>query len=268
MNAEVQSLLRQGELEQAIGLMNAEVRANPSDVARRSALAELLCLAGNLERADTILDSVSSLDVSTAIPIAMFRQLVRAEQARQQFYADGRVPEFLGKPGMLLELELRAALATRDGALDEAAALVGERDEKRAAVAGTADGVAFDDFRDLDDLSAAHLEVLTSTGKYFWIAVENVASISLRPIERRRDLLWRRAQLSVLGGPDGEVFLPSIYASKDPSAGHRLGYATDFTGEAAGLALGAGLRSFLVGDDSRTILELTEVEFSAPVPVA
>jgi type VI secretion system protein ImpE len=267
MNADVQALLRNGDLDQAIGLMNAEVRSNPTDVARRSTLAELLCLAGNLERADTILDSVSSLDVSTAVPIAMFRQLVRAEQARQQFYVEGRVPEFLAKPGPLLELELRAALAVRDGALGEAAALVAERDEKRPEVAGMADGTAFGDFRDLDDLAAAHLEVLTSTGKYFWIAVANVASISLRPIERRRDLLWRRAQLSVLGGPDGEVFLPAIYASKDPSTDHRLGYGTDFTGEDAGLALGAGLRSFLVGDDSRTILELAEVEFSAPVAV-
>jgi len=267
MNADVQALLRDGDLDQAIGLMNAEVRSNPADIARRSTLAELLCVAGNLERADTILDSVSTMDVSTGVPIAMFRQLVRAEQARQQFYLEGRVPEFLAKPGPLLELELRAALAVRDGDLAEAAALVAERDEKRPEVAGAADGTAFDDFRDLDDLSAAHLEVLTSTGKYFWIAVENVASISLRPIERRRDLLWRRAQLSVLGGPDGEVFLPAIYASKDPSASHRLGHGTDFTGEDAGLALGAGLRSFLVGDDSRTILELTEVEFSAPVAV-
>jgi len=188
MNAEVQSLLRQGELEQAIGLMNAEVRANPSDVARRSALAELLCLAGNLERADTILDSVSSLDVSTAIPIAMFRQLVRAEQARQQFYADGRVPEFLGKPGMLLELELRAALATRDGALDEAAALVGERDEKRAAVAGTADGVAFDDFRDLDDLSAAHLNRLREKAAAAGAADRVVEVHAGFPAQRCRDV--------------------------------------------------------------------------------
>ena len=181
MNADVQALLRDGDLDQAIGLMNAEVRSNPADIARRSTLAELLCVAGNLERADTILDSVSTMDVSTGVPIAMFRQLVRAEQARQQFYLEGRVPEFLAKPGPLLELELRAALAVRDGDLAEAAALVAERDEKRPEVAGAADGTAFDDFRDLDDLSAAHLEVLTSTGKYFWIAVENVASISLRP---------------------------------------------------------------------------------------
>jgi type VI secretion system protein ImpE len=267
MSADVQALLREGELDQAIAALNGEVRANPSDVGRRSALAEALCMAGNLERADTILDSISTLDMTAAMGVALFRQLVRAEQARQQFYAEGRVPEFLAKPGPLLELELRASVALREGALREGAALLAERDEKRPAYAGTADGAAFDDFRDLDDLAAAHLEVLTSTGKYFWIAVENIGSISLRPIERRRDLLWRRAQLSVLGGPDGEVYLPAIYASKDPSAVQRLGHTTDFTGEDAGLALGAGLRSFLVGDDSRTLLELTEVEFAAPVAV-
>jgi type VI secretion system protein ImpE len=267
MNAEIQTLVREGQLDEAIAAMNGEVRANPTDVGRRASLAELLCVAGNLERADTLLDSVSTLDVSTAVPIALFRQLIRAEQARQQFYAEGRVPEFLGKPGPLIELELRASIALREGNVSEAVDLLGRRDEARAAAAGSADGVAFDDFRDLDDLAAAHIELLTSTGKYFWVAIENIASISLRPIERRRDLLWRRAQLSVLGGPDGEVFLPTIYATKDPSPIQRLGYATDFTSGDDGLFLGAGLRSFLVGDDSRSILELEEVEFASPIAV-
>jgi type VI secretion system protein ImpE len=97
MNA-VQDRLRAGELNEAITALNDEVKKNPGDINRRAQLAELLCFAGNLERADTILDSISSLDPAAAMGVALFRQLVRAEQARQQFFSEGRVPEFLKRP--------------------------------------------------------------------------------------------------------------------------------------------------------------------------
>jgi type VI secretion system protein ImpE len=268
MNTDVQACLNAGELDQAIELLNAEVRKNPTDVNRRANLAELLCIAGNLERADTILDAISNLDTSTAVGISLFRQLIRAEQARQQFYAEGRVPEFLATPDRILELELRAAVLMREGAISDAASVLEEREGLRAPLAGVASQGPFDDFRDLDDVSAGHLEILTTTGKYFWIDLRNVVSIALRPIERRRDLLWRCADLSVAGGPDGAVFIPTIYSAPGSSAEHRLGHTTEYRHEEAGAAQGLGLRTFLVGDDSATVLELDKVEFSSPTPLA
>jgi type VI secretion system protein ImpE len=263
MNTAVQNHLRTGELNEAIAVMNSEVKQNPTDVDRRAILAELLCFAGNLERADSILDSINAIDSRAAIGVALFRQLVRGEQARQQFVTDGRLPEFLKKPEGAVELELRASVALRDGAKDEAAKLLAEADAARPVAAGTADGEPFDDFRDLDDPSAAHFEVLTSTGKYYWIPVISVKTIEFRKPERRRDLLWRRALMTVSDGPDGEVFLPAIYSSrsKDIEAQYRLGHATDFIGEGNGPQLGVGLRSFLIGDDSKTIHELSRIEF-------
>src|SRR5262249_35872991 len=94
----VQDHLKAGGLNQAMPLMNDEVRKNPSDIDRRGRLAELLCMAGNIDRADTILDAIVSLDAGAAVGVALFRQLVRAEQARQQFYSEGRLPEFLRRP--------------------------------------------------------------------------------------------------------------------------------------------------------------------------
>src|SRR6201992_3106401 len=93
------------------------------------------------------------------------------------------------------------------------------------------DNVAYGDFRDLDDLNAAHIEVLTTTGKYFWIPTASIASIEFRKPDKRRDLLWRRANLSVNEGPDGEVFVPAIYFSRNASPGHRLGHLTDYAGD-------------------------------------
>lgn len=267
MNTAVQNHLKAGELDEAIALMNAEVRQNPTDTNRRAMLVELLCFAGNLERADAVLDSINAVDPGAAVGVAMIRQLVRAEQARQQFYTEGRLPDFVKRPSGAMELELRAAVALREGSSHEVAALLAESESIRPRASGTADGAAFDDFRDLDDLSAAHFEVLTATGKYYWISVESVIGLEFRPPGRRRDLLWRRAAMSVTDGPDGEVFIPAIYPFRTAGAAprYRLGYATDFEGEGDGPKLGTGLRSFLVGDESRTILELGKVEFSKAV---
>ena len=258
---DIQALLHSDQLDEAIAAMNVEVKNNATSVDKRALLAELLCIAGNLERADVILNAISDIDPGAAVGVAMFRQLVRAEQARQQFYTEGRVPEFHTKPDAVMELELRAAVAVREGSLQEANALLAERETVRTPMPGIADGTAFDDFRDLDDLSAAHIEVLTTTGKYFWIPTSSIAFIEFRKPEKRRDLLWRRAHLSVNDGPDGEVFVPAIYYTKDASAGHRLGHVTDFDGSEGSASFGKGLREFLLGDQAKTILELNKIQF-------
>jgi type VI secretion system protein ImpE len=260
--ADMQTLLRNDKLDEAIEQLNGEVRKNPTAIDRRAQLAELLCVTGNLERADTVLNAIADIDPGAMIGVALFRQLVRAAQARQQFFSDGRLPEFVVKPNALIELELRAAIAAREGASDDLARLVAEREEIRTPLAGSADGEGFDDFRDLDDLTAAHLEVFTSTGKYFWIPLADIESIELRKPESLRDLLWRRALVSVADGPDGEVFLPTIYPAVLQSAAQRLGHVTDFESAAERVSVGKGLRTFLVGDESKSIRELARVAFT------
>src|ERR1700722_7935353 len=105
--ADLQALLRAEKLDEAIEHLNAEVKKNPTAIDRRAQLAELLCVAGNLDRADTVLNAITDIDPGAMVGVALFRQLVRCEQARQQFYAEGRLPEFVAKPDALLELELR-----------------------------------------------------------------------------------------------------------------------------------------------------------------
>src|SRR6516225_7218906 len=91
-----------GQLKEAIAAQTAEVKQHSGDAGRRGFLCELLCFAGNLERDDVQLDALSSLDPQAALGISLFRQLVRAEQARRQFYTDGRLPEFLEQPTPVL----------------------------------------------------------------------------------------------------------------------------------------------------------------------
>ncbi len=90
--------LAAGQLGPAITAANAEVRRNPGNLGGRVLLAELLLFAGNLDRADTILDAAATADPRSAVIVAEFRQLLRAETARRQCAREGRVPEFLGEP--------------------------------------------------------------------------------------------------------------------------------------------------------------------------
>lgn len=255
--------LEAGRLQEAIQAMNAEVKSHPADVDRRGFLAELLCFAGDLERADRQLDVLTEQDPKAAIGIALFRQLVRAELARRQVFAEGRVPEFLDQPSAGLRLHLEASIRLRENDPAEAARLLAEAEEQRIPVRGRCDGQAFDDMRDLDDLTASFFEVLTSTGKYFWIPIDRVVSLEFRAPERTRDLIWRRANMVVADGPDGEVYLPATYVPSGDEADDRarLGRVTDWIGGEGAPVRGVGQRSFLIGNESKAILEITQIEF-------
>ncbi|MGH3185332.1 MAG: type VI secretion system accessory protein TagJ [Streptosporangiaceae bacterium] len=123
---------------------------------------------------------------------------------------------------------------------------------------------AFDDLRDVDDMLAGSFEVLTTTGKYYWIPTERVASMEFHPPKRPRDLLWRRASVSVNEGPDGEVYIPAIYAGDDTmTEPQRLGRETDWRQEPGGPVRGVGQRVFLCGEDDMAIMDLGKIRFGA-----
>lgn len=258
------ALFHAGRLDDAIAAANAAVRAAPAEPGPRLLLAELLLFAGNAQRADTLLDALTTMQPSVAVPVAAFRQLLRAEEARRQVWTEGRVPEFLGAPpGHVVRL-LEALVALRGGDAAEALRLAHEAEAARPPSAGTLDGAAFDDFRDADDLCGGFLEVLTTTGKYFWIPTERILSAEFHRPERPRDLFWRRVTMSVRDGPEGDVFVPALYVAPDPNQPDpiRLGRATSWTGGEGAPVRGLGQRMFLVGEEGRTVMELGLLAFS------
>ncbi len=261
----VGTLFRAGRLDEAVALAGEAVRRAPADAANRLLLAEVLLFAGNAERADKVLDAAEAVDPSLGLYVSEFRHLLRAEAIRRQTWRDGRVPEFLGEPTGALQHTLKALVALRDGDEGAAAEAAAAAEALRPRVSGHHGEAAFDDFRDADDLCAGLVEVLTATGRYFWVPVERIAEMEFAAPRRTRDLFWRRCSMTVNGGPDGEVYVPALYlppgdadqAGED--GGLRTGDATDWVGDR--LVRGRGQRVFLAGEDGLAIRELSALRF-------
>lgn len=270
MNAS--ELYQAGKLADAIDAALSEVKKNPTEISRRYLLSELLCFSGDLARADKQLDTIGQQSVDAAVRVSLFRHLIVAETARQQFFSEGRVPDFLFDVSDTLRLHLDASIAIREGNPNEAQNLISQAEEKRTPLSGACDGAAFRGFRDMDDLLSPVLEILTSTGKYYWVPIEKIQQIEFTAPERALDLLWRRVNIAVSNGPEGEVYLPTIYPGTTTNYPGtttkcddqlRLGRSTDWSSGDTGPVRGSGLRMFLVGEEGKTVLQLKTVQFDA-----
>jgi len=260
---EALELLNQGQLNEAIDAAREVVKAQPTLVEARELFAELLCLKGELERADKQLETIVIQQPQSAITAVLLRQLIRAEIARREVWNEGRMPEFVGKPDWTCRQTLEALIAFREESYAQSLQLIEEIEEKRQTIEGVCDGSPFTGFRDMDDLCLAFFEVLTSTGKYFWIPFSQVESVEFSPAARPRDLLWRQCEISVQNGPEGVVYMPVLYprtgASDDIAI--RMGRKTDWLVEDERPILGLGQRVFGLGDREIGIMEIEQLVF-------
>lgn len=258
------TLLNQGKLDEAAEAAIDFVRNKPGDVPGREILAELFCLRGDLERADKQCETILVQHPSAALSASLLRQLIRAETSRRECWRDGRLPEFIGEPGDVCQKTLAALLACRSGSLVEATEILADLQENQPSSTGSCNGTTFDEFRDLDDLCAGIWEVLTSTGKYFWVPLGRIVSAEFSPVARPRDLFWRQCNLTVKDGPEGVVYVPTLYIDTDLSqpSEERLGRATNWVEDEDAPVRGLGQRTFLVGDEEVGIMQIESLEFN------
>lgn len=264
MTSTPMELYEAGKLDDAVEASLALVKSKPADVGFRFQLAELSCIAGDFDRADKQLDTVTNQDAQAAIGAALLRQLVRAELARRECFYEGRVPEFLGEPSEKLTAHLKALTLYREGDIAGAAAAIEplvETSNLKQAI--EVNGREVSELRDLDDILSPVLEVHTTTGKYFWVDWNQILHLEVHPPKRPFDLLWRQASLSIESGPDGEVYLPAIYlepeADAEPDANLRLGRGTDWADSGQGIVRGRGQKMLLVGEEDIPIMELQSI---------
>jgi type VI secretion system protein ImpE len=235
-----QELFRAARLTEAVAALSAEVRDNPTDDRRRTFLFELLCFAGEYERADRQLEVLGEAGPRSELGVVLYRSALFAERQRQELFARGEYP----KQGDLPE-------PVRTGVLDDK---------------------PFNSFSDADPRIGARLE-LFAAGNYLWLPFEHIASIHIAPPKLLRDLLWTpatvRTSSSFKGAELGEVLLPvlSPFSWQHPDDAVRLGRATVWEQrEGYDDEVPFGQKMWLVDEEEIPFLELRALEFN-PAPV-
>jgi len=236
-----QESYRAGRLTDAIKALSAELRENPTDIRRRTFLFELLCFAGEYERADKQLEVLAQAGPSSELGVLLYRSALYAERQRHDLFERGEFPS--------------------------------AKDEDEPGRGGVANGNPFTSFSDADPRTGARLE-LFAAGNYLLLPLEHVASIQIPPPQRLRDLLWTPAAVrttpSFKGTELGEVLLPVLapFSWRHPDEAVRLGRLTVWE-QPAGYdnQVPAGQKMWLVDDEEVPFLELRALEFDA-APVA
>ena len=181
-----QELYKAGELGQAIKALGEELRGNPLDAKRRSFLFELLCFAGEYDRAEKQLDVLADQNPKHAAGTLLYRSALYAERIRQEMFRTGNLP-------------------SQDNAADEGSDVGGEWNGKR-----------FASLLDADARFGESLEVFIA-GDYTWVPIKYIVGLEIEPPTSLRDLLWVRARIEC--GPAfrlqelGEVLLAGDLAA-------------------------------------------------------
>lgn len=228
-------LFRDGRLKDAIEALGAEVRQNPADPRRRTFLFELLCFAGEYERARKHLNVLAKANPEAEVGAVLYLSALAAEQIRQDRFTARQFPPVPAETGA-------------------------------APRAGVLNGKPFRTFEDADPRIGNRLEAFVA-GEYLWLPFEHIGSIRMEPPKQLRDLMW--ASAVVTAGPDfkgkelGEVLLPVLcpLSWQHPSDAVKLGRETQWQAS-DGETVPAGQKLFVVdGEEVISLLEIRELEF-------
>jgi type VI secretion system protein ImpE len=231
-----QELFQAGKLDEAVQALGAELRDNPADARRRTFLFELLCFAGEYQRAEKQLDVLASDGRAAEMGTMLYRAALHAERIRQAIFEQKDYPSTGPAP--------------------------------EAPAAGSLNGTPFTFFSDADPRLGARLEVFAA-GDYLWIPFEHISSIELEAPKRLRDLLWSPALVrtgpAFKGKELGEVLLPVISPLSWKHANNqvRLGHVTEWEDDGAGNVIPIGQKMFAVDEEEIPILEIRKLEFAA-----
>lgn len=227
-------LFQAGQLNEAIKALGAEVRDNPTDPQRRTFLFELLCFAGEFDRAEKHLHVLAQTSSQAELGAVLYFSALHGERTRLETFSHPDLPT-----------------------------LAPARE-----FAGTMNGEPFESIVDADPRIGAKLE-LFAAGAYMWIPFEHIVSIEMQAPTKLRDLLWIPALVRT--GPSfeekelGEVLIPVLYPKSfaNQNDNVRLGRETHWNEVEGGEPIPVGQKVFLVDGEEFPLLDVRNLEFTA-----
>jgi len=257
----IQALLNNGFLSEAVNVLQDYLKQYPRDIEKRDLFQTLLCISGNLERADQQLELIAELDPETQIFVHTQRQLLRAEKSRHECFYEGRLPEFPCGITESLKFHLDALNTWRNQDNAETPGLLSNAEAARPVIQGKFNNKKFKTFRDIDDLCAGLFEIYLPGGIYAWLALEQIASITTHPPKKLIDLIWQHVSITTHQGKSWEAYMPVVYKTTPLSHEKaRLSQMTDWD-STRDIVTGSGQRIFLIDNQDVSQLEISGIIF-------
>ncbi|TFW31993.1 virulence protein SciE type [Massilia horti] len=258
---QAQELLNEGRLNDALGVLQQAVRAEPACARHRIFLFQLLAVLGQWDRALTQLNMAAHLDAN-ALPMAqVYREAIRCEVLRAEIFAGRRTPLVFGEPQAWLGMLVEALRIDGDNPA-KADGLRAQALEQAATSSGNIDGVRFGWLADADPRLGPVFEAVIN-GRYFWVPVERVARVQFEAPSDLRDTVWLPARFIWTNGGDSVALVPTRYSETVQSGDEALlmGRRTEWCehGALAGRALGQ--RMLATDHAEYALMDVRAIEF-------
>lgn len=257
----IQEMLQLGQLTEAVQWLENELKDDPMNVDFRSSLIELLCVKGDLERADKQLNIMVQKHPEFLIGATNLRQLIRAEQARKDFANGVSVPELFNGTNKHSEALMQLNVELHNGDHDSIRAGAENLEKARPAAVMKLDNSPVKELRDLDDTLGGFVEIFGTDGKFYLAELSEIEFISFKPAASIIEKVWRRVDLSIKNGPSGEAHMPIVYVQSKTDA-EKLGRETDWKEISTDVMVGVGQKMWFVDDAAVPFSDFKQLEYA------
>ena len=261
----VKDFIAQGQLQMAKEWLEQLLKDDPLSMELRSVFVELLCVMGELDKADQQLDMMVRQHPDCLLGAVNLRHLIRAQTARLDFYQGGATATLFHEPDSSFETLLSLLMSLREGDVSNAERHAQELEALREPVQlhfNQQQDVTV--LRDLDDSLCGYLELLGTDGKFYLVKFNEIESLELKPVSSIVEMAWRRVNIAVKNGPNGEAFLPVCYPQSSSEL-CKIGKETDWQEHSDYLVTGLGQKMLLVNDEAVPISQLQQMHMDTAV---
>lgn len=273
-----EELLKNGDVKQSLSELFAQVRAKPDDAKLRIFLFQLLCVAGQWDRALTQLNVAHELDPAAGIMGKAYQEILHCEAIRRSVFDGTRTPLVFGDPQPWLAQLLEALRLEGKGQQDAANELRFKAFEEAPAVGGIIqttkrngppgsdpeiEETSFEWLADGDSRLGPVIEFIIN-GRYYWAPQQHIAEIIVEAPTDLRDLVWVPAHFRWANAGEAVGVIPTRYVGSEASedGAVQLARKTEWQEVAEGLYEGLGQRTLMTDGGEHSLLDVRQIRFT------